>query len=488
MIEDDPQDAELAKREIHRVDASCTFLRVDTREGMVAALRDFAPDVILTDHSLPTFAARDALAVAQQLAPETPVIVVTGRLGDEPAVQYLQAGAADYVVKDHLQRLGPAVLRALDLKRSRAAQTHAEQAVRASEARLGAIVRSALDAHITMDPLGNVTEWNPRAEAMFGWTAAEAAGRPLAEMIIPPALRQAHWRGLRHFAESGVGPILNRRLELTALRRDGGEFPVELSVTPIRIGNEWSFSAFLRDLTERKRAEDTLRRYAAQLEAANAELNAFAYSVSHDLRAPLRAIDGFSQALLEDYADRLDDAGKGHLARVRSASQRMATLIDDLLNLSRVTRSEMHIGPLDLSALASGIAEGLKKRDPARHVEFAIAPGLHAQADPGLIRVVLQNLLENAWKFTGKCSAARIELGSVPHDGRSAYFVRDNGAGFDMTYVGKLFGAFQRLHGAQEFDGTGIGLATVQRIIHRHGGRVWAEGAVGQGATFYFTL
>ncbi|OLC06005.1 MAG: hypothetical protein AUH41_13780 [Gemmatimonadetes bacterium 13_1_40CM_66_11] len=420
MIEDDPQDAELAEREIRRLDVSCTFLRVDTREGMVAALHDFAPDVILTDHSLPTFAAQDALELGQQLAPETPIIVVTGRLGDEPAVQYLQAGAADYVVKDHLHRLGPAVLRALDVRRSREAQRRARQlqaatyriaqvamsatrleellptihqivselmpaknfyialydqltdlvtfpyfvdevdpppaprhpgrgiteyvlrtgrpllvkpesqpdldylgavesvgtasvdwlgvplkqgdrtigvlavqtytagvryeehhkemlqfvstqveaaiertrvaeALRASETRLKAVLHSALDAHVAMDDTGHVTSWNQQAESMFGWAEREVLGQRLADIIVPHAHREAHAAGLRRFLATGEGPILNQRIELTALRRDGTEFPVELAVAPVRVGSSWLFSAFVRDITARRAADEALR-------------------------------------------------------------------------------------------------------------------------------------------------------------------------------------------------------------------------------------
>jgi two-component system cell cycle sensor histidine kinase/response regulator CckA len=420
MIEDDPQDAELEEREIRRVDASCTFLRVDTREGMVAALQEFAPDVILTDHSLPTFAARDALELGRQLAPGTPIIVVTGRLGDEPAVEYLQAGAVDYIVKDHLHRLGPAVLRALDIKRSREAQTRArqlqaatyriaqvamsatrleellptihqivselmpaknfyialydeatdlvtfpyfvdeidpapaprhpgrgiteyvlrtgrpllvtpesqpdldylgavesvgtasvdwlgvplkqgdrtigvlavqtytagvryeehhkevlqfvstqveaaiertraEQALRASEARLKAILHSALDAHVAMDDTGRVTTWNQQAEFLFGWAEREVLGQRLADIIVPHAHREAHAAGLRRFLATGEGPILNQRIELTALRRDGREVPVELAVAPVRVGASWLFSAFVRDITARRAADEALR-------------------------------------------------------------------------------------------------------------------------------------------------------------------------------------------------------------------------------------
>jgi PAS domain S-box-containing protein len=225
-----------------------------------------------------------------------------------------------------------------------------------------------------------------------------------------------------------------------------------------------------------------------QLRHANQELESFSYSVSHDLRAPLRGIDGFSQALLEDYAEQLDANGKDYLQRVRAATQRMAVLIDDLLNLSRVARAEMRRERIDLSQLANAIAKELRAGQPERKVDFAVPPALQAEGDARLVRVVLENLLGNSWKFTAKVEHARIEMGASQANGRPVFFVRDNGAGFDQVHAGRLFGAFQRLHGMGEFPGTGIGLATVQRIIHRHGGEVWAEGVVEKGATIYFTL
>ena len=234
--------------------------------------------------------------------------------------------------------------------------------------------------------------------------------------------------------------------------------------------------------------EQRVRDRTAALEVANQELEAFSYSVSHDLRAPLRAIDGFSQAVLEDSADRLDETGKRNLQRVRAGAQRMGELIDDLLSLSRVSRQALARTRVDLSALAAEAFASLARSEPDRVVAFQMEQQIEAEADEGLIRIVLQNLIGNAWKFTSKREAARIDFGVENGNGSPRFFVRDNGAGFEMAYANKLFGAFQRLHGAGEFPGTGIGLATVARIIHRHGGEVGAESRVGEGATFWFTL
>jgi PAS domain S-box-containing protein len=242
------------------------------------------------------------------------------------------------------------------------------------------------------------------------------------------------------------------------------------------------------DITERKHATAELSAAKSAAEEANRELEAFSYSVAHDLRTPLRAIDGFSLALAEEYGDRLDAEGRRYLSRIREGAQRMAELIDDLLTLSRVTRSELRRDRVDLSALAHTVIGTLQRLEPDRRVEIVIAPGLVADADPQLAAIALDNLLGNAWKFTSKRDQARIELGQTTSDGATAYYVRDNGAGFDMAYRDKLFGVFQRLHPESEFPGTGIGLATVARITHRHRGRIWADGHPGAGATFYFTL
>ncbi len=258
-------------------------------------------------------------------------------------------------------------------------------------------------------------------------------------------------------------------------------------------------TAVFEDVTERKRAQDELARYQAHLEELverrtselveiNKELEAFSYSVSHDLRSPLRSIDGFSLALLEDYPDKLDEEGKDYLMCLRRASQTMGQLIDDLLKLSRITRSEMHREEVDLSKLAIEISTQLQQEQPERKIEWRIDSGIKAHGDARLLRVVLENLLNNAWKFTKKNSLALIEFSIAQRDQTTVIFIRDNGVGFNMAYADKLFKAFQRLHSSHEFGGTGIGLATVQRIINRHGGIIWAEAVVNKGATFYFTI
>ncbi|HSN99466.1 MAG TPA: ATP-binding protein, partial [Candidatus Nanopelagicales bacterium] len=235
--------------------------------------------------------------------------------------------------------------------------------------------------------------------------------------------------------------------------------------------------------------EQALRQAKAVADAANRELESFSYSVAHDLRAPLRAITGFSEILLDDYKDRLDDRGQQYLSRIGAAAQRMSSLIESLLALSRVTRAEAHAEPVDLSQLARAVVAQLQESQPDRRVDVVIGDLPQVIGDRQLIRVLLENLLGNAWKFTGKRDGARIELGCAPgEDGAPVYLVRDNGAGFDMKHAPKLFTPFQRLHTATQFQGTGIGLATVHRIVQRHGGRIWAEAAVDQGATFYFTL
>jgi PAS domain S-box-containing protein len=369
-----------------------------------------------------------------------------------------------------------------------------EDAVRASEAKFRRLLELAPDAIVIVDRDGRMTLVNSQAQRLFGYAEEEMLGQPV-ELLVPDRVRAGHVaHRARYMAEPRTRPM-GSGLALAGRRKDGGEFPVEISLAPMDSEDGPLVISVIRDVSDRRAVESQinalnadLERRVAELAAVNRELESFSYSVSHDLRAPLRSIDGFSQALLEEYGDILAGEGQDYLRRVRAATQRMGELIDDLLNLARVTRREMRSEPVDLSALAHTIAAQLQRNEPDRTVTVSVQEGLVARGDPQLLRLVLENLLGNAWKFTGKSPAARIDFGMTTQNGAPVYYVRDNGVGFDMAYSEKLFGAFQRLHAMTEFPGTGIGLATVQRIVTRHGGRVWAEAAVGRGATFYFTL
>jgi PAS domain S-box-containing protein len=350
-------------------------------------------------------------------------------------------------------------------------------------------------AHV-LDEQGIIRFTNPAIDAMFGYQVGELIGKHVSMLHAGTEVERAH------LVTSFMAELRGRGAwqgEFQNRRKDGSLFYTRARIATLHQPTGVLWVTVQEDITERKRAEEEIqklnsdleRRVAertASLEAANKELESFSYSVSHDLRGPLRAIGGFSQVLLADYADRFDDRGKDYLRRVHAASGRMAELIEALLSLARISRNGIVKQRLDLTALAWSISAELQKADPTRNVALTIQDSLTAEGDPRLIRVVLENLLGNAWKFTAKRSNATIEFGRTERDGKPVFFVRDNGVGFDMAYSQKLFGAFQRLHGHDEFEGTGIGLATVQRIIHRHGGRIWAEAKAGKGATFYFAI
>lgn len=382
-----------------------------------------------------------------------------------------------------------AVVAAQILHRRRAAEF-----LKASEARFRAVLESAPDAVIISDTEGKIVLANAQVERLFGYKRDNLIGHPV-EMLMPARFRNGHKGHRTKYAEEPKARGMGVGQTLYGLRADGSEFPVSISLSPAETESGILVIADIRDVTNQQQIENRIKELNArltrdntELAALNKELESFSYSVSHDLRAPLRAIDGFSQALQEDYEERLDDAGKGYLTRIRQAAQRMGQLIDDLLRLSKVTRANMDPQDVDLTELAQDIAANLQMSDPSRAAEFQIAPNMKTRGDAQLLQIALENLLGNAWKFTGNRNPARIEFGTTSQGKETTYFIKDNGAGFDMAYVGQLFGAFRRLHDARTFPGTGIGLATVQRIIHRHAGRIWAEAAVDQGATFYFTL
>lgn len=379
----------------------------------------------------------------------------------------------------------------LEINRDITAQRRNER----ERARLAAMVESSNEAIVSKSLDGVVETWNSGAVALYGYTEAEAIGRNIT-FIVPTDRTDEEIRILERIrAGERITPF-----DTVRIRKDGTPVDVSLAIFPIRdqSGVILGASHVARDITDRKRFENEIRSLneslerrvrerTSELEDSNRELESFSYSVSHDLRAPIRSIDGFTRLILEESGDKLDSASLERLNRVRAAAGRMGQLIDALLDLSRLGRTPMRIEHVGLSSLATHIARDIERTAPERPVTFVIEPGLTTTGDPRLLRVLLENLLGNAFKFTSNRADSTICFGSMISDNERVYYVRDNGVGFDMQYSGQLFTPFQRLHG-REFEGTGIGLATVHRIVARHGGRIWAESALGVGTTFYFTL
>lgn len=491
------------------------------------------------------------------------------------------------------------------------------QALAHSNERVRAVIDAALNAVVVMDHQGKIIDWNERAEKIFGWSREEAIGQSLSDTIIPPYFRDAHVRGLAHYLESGQGQVFDQLLELTALRRNGEEFPVELSIRPLRESGQVTFCGFLTDITARKQAEQSLQEYrkrlesivqrmgdayiaidrswrfrylnekalrimnrhkeqvlgkvvwevlprvlgtvfeteyrkvmnervsstfesyyphyqmwlevrayptqegiaifysditkyktaeeelrmfnlrleervkerTQRLEALNAELESFSYSVSHDLRAPLRAIQGYINVLGEEYESQLDEEAHRIMEIITRNVRRMGFLIDDLLAFSRLGRKALMRVQITMAPMLAEVCDDLQRmEEETRDIEFMMHPLPSVYADKNAIRQVWTNLISNALKYTRQIPHARIEIGGEEQAEAVQYYIKDNGAGFDMKYYSKLFGVFQRLHGQHEFEGTGVGLAIVHRVITKHGGSVWAESVVGEGATFYLSL
>jgi PAS domain S-box-containing protein len=378
----------------------------------------------------------------------------------------------------------------------------AGEALRQSEERTWLIIENANDAFVTINAAGVITAWNSQAEATFGWSKAEIIGRSLAQTLIPPQYREAHRRGLTHFLATGQGPVLNKRIELTALHRNGAEFPVELNISPLRQGDTYTFNAFVHDISERKRAEDKLNAFAAELKRSNRELQDFAGVASHDLQEPLRKIQTFGERLGSKWGSLLGPEGRDYLGRMQNAAGRMRKLIDDLLNYSRLGSMPAQFVSVDLGLIAREVVSDLEERLQATggKVEVGALPTL--DAEPTQMRQLLQNLIGNALKFhrPDVPPVVKIEgrlLSSPPEANQPgiAFYVplhqitvQDNGIGFDETNLDRIFGVFQRLHGRSEYEGTGIGLAICRKIAQRHGGSITANSKPGEGATFRVLL
>lgn len=495
MVEDERRDAELVQHTLKEGGFDFAFRRVDTELDFLDALERFRPNVILSDHGLPAFDGFSALALARDKYPEAPFIFVTGSLGEEMAIKALKSGAADFVLKHHLSTLPPAVHRALRQAESRIQRKLAEEALQSSEERYRSLVELSPDA-LFVQVNDRIVFINSAGVKLLGAEdAGDIVGRQAIEFVHPEDREQVSERVRLLWEQQKPVSFLEHRV----VRMDGHIVHVEMAAAPLTYEGKRAAQVILHDVTERKRWEEEIWRLngelelrvaerTSELETANKELEAFSYSVSHDLRAPLRHIEGFVEILRAGKTGQLDSEAQYFLTTIADSTRQMGRLIDDLLGFSRTARAELHKTTVDLNEVLNDVLRDLKPDTAGREIEWVSGRLPKVEADVSLLRQVMSNLLCNAVKYTRPRTKARIEVGSAPAGHEVIVFVKDNGVGFDMRYAHKLFGVFQRLHRAADFEGTGVGLANVRRIVSRHGGRTWAEGQIDEGATFYFSL
>ena len=506
MVEDNHADAMLLMETLLDIEPEAFDLSWDDCvEKALNRLKRNGFDAILLDLTLPDSQGLATLELVQSAAKGIPLIVVTGIEDEELAIRAIRQGAQDYLVKGRCD--GRGIARAI---RYAVYRKKAEEVIRASEERFTLALQGTQEGVWDWNIETNAVWYSPRYKQMLGYTEAEIEPNIGAwENLLHPDDKER----VRQAVDAVLRGERDFEIEFQLRHKDGHYVDILSRGFPVRREADGAIVRIVGthfDLTERKRAEAALqkahdeleqrvRERTAQIEVANKEMETFCYSIAHDFRAPLRSIDGFSQIILEEAGSQLDKASRDNFERIRTAARKMARLLDDQLTLSRFTRMEMKLEDVNLSLLAEMEAQSILERELSRDVEFVIVKGLEAKGDPNLLCVVLQNLLENAWKFTSKKPKARIEFGALnrsefalrfpqSESDRQVFFVRDNGVGFNMDYVDKLFLPFHRLHSEEEFAGLGIGLTIVQRIILRHGGQVWAEGEVGKGATFFFSL
>ena len=518
LLEDLEADAQVALAELRRSGFDPTWRRVETESDYVTALQP-GLDVILADCRLPRFDARQALEHLRKTELGVPFIVVSATIGDEEATALIKAGAADYVLKDRIGRLGPAVRNALATRTLRERQQRDEEALRESEERTRLILANALDAVITSDTEGRITSWNRQAETLFGWLEDEVLGRRLSETVIPPADRERHEQGLAHFRATGEGPILNRRIEVRALRRDGAEFPVELAITPMRLRRSTIFGAFLRDITARKRwaeeleqrvrerthelsvANDALQREIGErrraefaAERANRLKSQFLANMSHELRTPLNAIIGFSELIHDGKAGGVTPEQKEFLGDILTSSHHLLQLINDVLDLAKVESGKMEFRPerVDVGRVVKEVCDILRSLAASKRIAMnaaidgALAPVV---TDPAKLKQVLYNYLSNALTFTPDEGRITVRVNAESGD-HFRLEVQDTGIGIHPQDLDRLFVEFQQLEAgaAKKYPGTGLGLALTKRIVEAQGGRVGVESAPGRGSTFFAVL
>ena len=516
-VEDDPVDAELVRQTLLRSDLHCRISLAMSRDEYSRALEAGNVDLILSDNRGYDFDGLEVLRTVRRHHPRIPFLFLSGSYEGKDLEKLKAEGATDCVLKSDYEILVPAIRRALGKQFPDPRETYVRQLER--------IVQVAQDLGRARDMEAVVSQVCRAARQLAGADAAVLCARE-GELchVLGEDSSTPHWKGRRYpLKDSITSWVMENNQAVVLDDMDDPRISPAIdrlghmgSVTLVPVGKPQSIGSLAAVWRGRHRPTDDevklmgiladaaamaienvrahaglerqLRDRSRDLEAVTRELEAFSYSVSHDLRGPLRSVSGFGKLLAKDYEDRLDEAGKNFLAYVTDGTLRISALVDALLSLSRVSRAPLVKSEVDLTALAQEIIAGLRRNEPARRCEVAIAPGLRAAADPALARILLENLLGNAWKFSARRAEAHIEIGATPEAGHDIFYVKDDGAGFEMAYADKLFTPFQRQHRQDEFEGAGVGLATAQRIVMRHGGRIWAEAAEGEGATFFFML
>jgi PAS domain S-box-containing protein len=493
-LEDSADDARLVQTLLSEGCPNCTTTVVVRRDEFIAAVQCGAYDVILADYTLPGFSGLDALQLAQEISPETPFIFLTGTLEEKHAIEAVERGATDYVFKQQIERLVIVMRRAArDARRHREAAAALEK-LRQSEERYRKIFAyNPLPMWVVDASTLGFLDVNEAAVHHYGYSRAEFATLTLGDLAGEESPGSLVATTSAAPGEIPIARVARHR------KKDGTVMMAEMFTHEIDFEGHSARLMLINDVTEIRQAAEKNRRLnaeleqrvserTARLESAMKELEAFSYSVSHDLRSPLRGIDGFARALMEDYASSLGTEGQRLIATIRGETRRMGQLIDDLLAFSRAGRQQLDTAPVNMTELARSAFDALLERSPRPNLVFDLQVLPEAMADRALMRQVFSNLFDNALKFTARMPAPRIEVSGSNSNGENIYCIKDNGVGFDPRYAYKLFGVFQRLHRQDEFEGTGVGLALVQRILERHGGKAWATAKPNEGATFCFSL
>jgi PAS domain S-box-containing protein len=479
LVEDNPLDAELVRSELRRAGFDFTFATVQTPDDFTREVRTHCPDIVLADYSLPQWSGMEALEILVQEGLNVPLILVSGMLGEETAVDCIKKGATDYVLKRALARLPVAIRRALQEKELRARNKLAEELFRRA-------VESSPSGILMTDESGTIVLANAKTEKLFGYKCEEMVGQSI-EMLVPGRVREVHREHRAAYRDAPAGRELGHSRDLACLHKDGTEFPAEVGLNPVQTSTGMRILIAVVDLTARKAGERKAEEHTRELQRSNEELEQFAYIAAHDLQEPLRMVVSYTELLRERYQGKLDEKAAKYIGYAVDGAQRMQRLLNDLLDYSRVGTRQKALRATDTEAVLTSVLRGLQKAVEANHAVIVREKLPEVLADEVQLGQVLQNLIGNALKFHGK-HAPQIRVSAETAEKMVRFAVADNGIGMEKESSGRIFQMFQRLHTREEYEGSGIGLAIVKKIVERHGGKIWFDSVAGEGTTFYFTI